>query len=146
MTDPFTLENAIIMAAVAHAGQQDKAGEPLILHPLAVMMSIDPWLKDERIVAVLHDLLEDCPDYTAERLFRIGVPSHIIEALVALKHEPSQPYVEYIQQVKANPLARAVKIADIEHNTCMERLIRLDDATIKRLLSKYNPALEELNR
>jgi (p)ppGpp synthase/HD superfamily hydrolase len=51
------LNRAIILAVEAHAGQTDKAGDPYILHPLRVMLRFtDPT---ERIVAVLHDVIED---------------------------------------------------------------------------------------
>jgi hypothetical protein len=60
-----TLEHAIALAACAHAGQVDKAGQPYILHPLRVMLRLSG--ADERIVAVLHDVVEDTPR-TIERL------------------------------------------------------------------------------
>ena len=53
-----TLEKAIAIAAEAHAGATDKAGAPYILHPLRVMLKVNS--PEERIVAVLHDVVEDC--------------------------------------------------------------------------------------
>jgi (p)ppGpp synthase/HD superfamily hydrolase len=55
-----TLERAIAIAAEAHAGQVDKAGAPYVLHPLRMMLTLSS--NAERIVAVLHDVVEDCPD------------------------------------------------------------------------------------
>ena len=54
----MNLENAIKIAVEAHAGQVDKGGSPYILHPLRVMLSLDR--EEERIVGVLHDVMEDC--------------------------------------------------------------------------------------
>jgi len=53
-----TLERAIALAAKAHEGQVDKAGAPYILHPLRMMLKLSST--DERITAVLHDVVEDC--------------------------------------------------------------------------------------
>ena len=61
-----TLGRAIAIAAEAHSGQFDKAGAPYILHPLRVMLSLST--EEERIVGVLHDLVEDCEEWTFERL------------------------------------------------------------------------------
>ena len=61
-----TLERAIIIAAKGHAGVKDKAGAPYILHPLRMMLGLSS--PDERIVAVLHDVCEDCPGRTFDRL------------------------------------------------------------------------------
>lgn len=57
-----TLGRAIEIAVEAHAGQVDKAGAPYILHPLRVMLSLDG--EEDRIVGVLHDVIEDCPAWT----------------------------------------------------------------------------------
>ena len=54
-----TLERAIAVAARAHEGQYDKGGAAYILHPLRVMMRVST--PEQRIVAVLHDVIEDTP-------------------------------------------------------------------------------------
>ena len=72
------LEIAIQIAAAAHAGQKQKNGQPYILHPLRVMMRVHT--EDEKIVAILHDVLEDTP-WTAEQLQQRGFPLHILRAL-----------------------------------------------------------------
>ena len=64
-----TLERAIAIAADAHAGARDKAGEPYILHCLRVMLRLGS--EEERIAAVLHDLLEDT-NWTREDLQQEG--------------------------------------------------------------------------
>ena len=77
-----TLERAIIIAAEAHAGVRDKAGAPYILHPLRMMLGLSS--PDERIVAVLHDVCEDCPGWTFDRLRDEGFSDKIIAALDAV--------------------------------------------------------------
>jgi (p)ppGpp synthase/HD superfamily hydrolase len=74
-----TLERAIAIAAEGHSGAKDKGGEPYILHPLRMMLSLSST--EERIVAVLHDVCEDCPGWTLDRLRAEGFPDHIIAAL-----------------------------------------------------------------
>lgn len=54
------LAHAIALASEAHQHQKDKLGEPYILHPIRVMMRCDT--DEERIVAILHDVLEDTAD------------------------------------------------------------------------------------
>jgi (p)ppGpp synthase/HD superfamily hydrolase len=71
-----TLERAIAIAAEAHAGQTDKAGAPYLLHPLRMMMGLTSI--EERIVAVLHDVCEDCPGWTLERLRGEGFTKEIL--------------------------------------------------------------------
>jgi (p)ppGpp synthase/HD superfamily hydrolase len=74
-----TLERAITIAAEAHAGQVDKAGAPYVLHPLRMMLRMSSI--DEHIVAALHDVCEDCPGWTFDRLRREGFSPLIIDAL-----------------------------------------------------------------
>ena len=66
MNEPNLLERAIIIATNAHAGQVDKAGEPYILHPLRIMASM--WTDTERVVALLHDVVEDCEGWDVARV------------------------------------------------------------------------------
>jgi (p)ppGpp synthase/HD superfamily hydrolase len=74
-----SLERAIVIAAEAHTGAKDKGGAPYILHPLRMMLNLSTT--DERIVAVLHDVCEDCPGWTFERLKSEGFSGKILEAL-----------------------------------------------------------------
>jgi (p)ppGpp synthase/HD superfamily hydrolase len=74
-----TLERAIVIAAEGHAGIKDKAGAPYILHPLRMMLGLSS--PDECIVAVLHDVVEDCPGWTFDRLRDEGFSDEIIAAL-----------------------------------------------------------------
>ncbi len=135
-----TLERAIHLASEHHAGQVDKAGHPYILHPLRVMLQVKTV--DERIVAVLHDTIEDTA-LTLEDLQREGFPSRVIDAIQCLTKHPGEPYAQFIERVKANPLARQVKQADIRDNMDLSRLPSVSEKDLERM-KKYHAALKDL--
>lgn len=114
-------QRAVEIATLAHQGQVDKGGNPYISHPLAVAAGVEGTVL--KIVAVLHDVLEDS-SYTADDLLAEGFPREVVEAVSILTHNKSDPvsYEEYICQVKQNPIACAVKIADITHNLDLSRI------------------------
>lgn len=115
-----TLERAIAIAAEAHAGQVDKAGQPYILHSLRVMMNVRG--NNERIVAVLHDVLEDCPDWSRSRLHDTeGFGAHIVDALDRLTRRKGEAYIDFIKRCQG-PLSQRVKIADLQDNLDPMRL------------------------
>ena len=128
------LSAAIELAARAHSGQVDKAGEPYILHPLRVMLSMQT--EDERIVAVLHDVIEDTPIDTQD-LMNLGLSAEQIEAIVVLTRPPGEDYERFIEHIATNPLAKAVKLADIADNMsparAASRPARLTDRYIRAL-------------
>jgi (p)ppGpp synthase/HD superfamily hydrolase len=132
-----SLETAIAIAAEAHKGQRDKGGQPYILHPLRVMMKLKT--ENERIVAVLHDVLEDTP-ITEDDLRQRGFSSAIIEALRCLTREADEPYEAFIRRVKRNPLASAVKVHDMTDNMDLSRIPAPKDEDFKRV-EKYRAAL-----
>ena len=113
------LERAIAIAAEAHAGQVDKGGAPYILHPLRVMLAVSE--PNERIVAVLHDVVEDSA-WTFEALREAGFGAAVIAALKALTKTEGEPYEAFIQRAKANQIARRVKLADIADNSDLSRI------------------------
>lgn len=113
MTLHEQLYKAILFSAVLHMGQVDKNGEIYILHPLAVMMTVDTI--EQKIVAVLHDILENT-NMTADKLREFGFSEEIVEAICILTREKDMPYMQYIEKVKSNELSRVVKLADLQHN------------------------------
>ena len=126
----YLLDAALLLAIKAHAGQKDKGGQPYILHPLRVMLSMET--DDERLVALLHDVFEDSPT-PLSALERQGFPQHIIDAVVALTRNDGEDYFNYIERVGSNPLARAVKMADLADNMDITRLPRLSNEDFLRL-------------
>lgn len=105
------LNRAIIIATQAHAGQVDKGGNPYILHPLRVMLKMPD--EKTRIVAVLHDVLEDTP-LTLEDLRKEGFSEDILEALDHLTRREGESYKKFIRRAKQHPISRLVKLEDIE--------------------------------
>jgi (p)ppGpp synthase/HD superfamily hydrolase len=141
MNSSFTLEDAIALARTAHAGQTDKAGRPYIEHPLRVMRRLDS--EHEQMAAVLHDVLEDTAT-TAEDLRASGCPEPIIAAVRALTKHPGEPLELAMARAATDPIARAVKRADIADNSDPDRLAMLDPATAERLRRKYADSIQHL--
>lgn len=125
-----TLEDAIALAASAHAGQRDKMGEPYILHPIRVMLRLKT--EDERTVAILHDVVEDT-HVTLDELRRLGYSEEIVQAVELLSRREGETYAEFIERVRPNALATRVKLADLEDNMDLRRQIKLGDHEIERL-------------
>ncbi len=116
------LEQAIALAAEAHSGQVDKAGQPYILHPLRVMMAMAPD-EDFRIAAVLHDVVEDCPSWSLERLRAEGISGTALDAIDAVTRRGGESYDAFIKRSARNGIGRLVKIADLRDNTDMSGLM-----------------------
>ncbi|MBP9986429.1 MAG: HD domain-containing protein [Bacteroidales bacterium] len=117
------------IAFTAHQGQTDKAGRPYFLHPLTVARKAARNGAGEEavIAALLHDVVEDT-DWTFEMLEAEGFPEESMDALKLLTHDKCVPYMDYILPIKANPVARAVKLADLTHNMDQSRLPEITEA------------------
>ena len=136
-----TLVRAIEIATEAHKGQYDKAGNDYIGHPLRVMEM--GKTENEKIVGVLHDVIEDT-DWTFEALADEGFSEEVIAALRCVtKLSENENYDDFIERVKKNPLAVAVKINDLSDNMDIRRLPYLSDKDVKRL-KKYLKAYKRL--
>ena len=135
------LQRAIEIATEAHKGQYDKAGNDYIGHPLRVMEM--GTTENEKIVGVLHDVVEDT-DWTFEALAAEGFSEEVIAALRCVtKLSENENYDDFIERVKKNPLAVAVKINDLSDNMDIRRLPYLSDKDVKRL-KKYLKAYKRL--
>lgn len=120
----------------AHKDDKDKGGYPYVFHPFYLATQMDD--EDSVCVALLHDVIEDHGDkYSFESLKNSGFNDKVIAALRLLTHDKSVPYMEYVGKIKANPIARKVKIADLKHN--------LDDARTGEKPLKYQTYLAALN-
>ena len=136
-----TLERAIGIAARAHEGQVDKAGAPYVLHPLRLMLRLSTT--DERITALLHDVVEDC-GVSFEALRAEGFPETVIEAIDSVTRRPEESYEAFILRAAANPIGRRVKLADLEDNSDLSRIAnpaRRDHVRIE----KYRHAIETIH-
>ena len=136
-----TLERAIQIATEAHKGQFDKSGKDYIGHPLRVMEM--GKTEEEKIVGVLHDVIEDT-EWTFDKLAEEGFSQEVISALRCVtKLSENENYDDFIDRVKKNPLAVAVKINDLTDNMDIRRLPYLSDKDVKRL-KKYLKAYKRL--
>lgn len=120
---------ALELAVEKHKNQTDKAGNPYILHPLHVMENVNS--KEGKIIAILHDIIEDT-DVTEDYLLKIGLSKRIVDAVVALTRSEDIDYQEYIKNLSSNPLAKEVKLADLEHNMDLKRLPTLEKKDLER--------------
>ena len=125
-----TLERAISIAAQAHSGQVDKAGQPYILHPLRVMLRVTS--QDERMAAVLHDVVEDT-SITLEQLATEGFSGVVLEAVEALTKRPGENRLAAAARAAKNKVARAVKLADNAENMDISRIAVPTDKDFARL-------------
>ncbi len=135
-----TLERAISLAATAHQGQVDKAGAPYILHPLRMMLTLSNL--EDRIVAILHDVVEDT-EWTLEGLRAEGFGDAVIDAIEAVTKREGESYEDFIQRSAANAIGRRVKLADLRDNSDLSRLATVTGKDRVRL-DKYRRAIEAL--
>jgi len=140
MNELEMLERAIVIAVAAHKGQKDRYAAPYILHPLRVMARVQT--AKEKTVALLHDVVEDT-DWTFEKLRREGFTEEIISAVDCLTKRTEEPYEDLVRRAAGNPLARPVKIADLEDNMDLRRLAEVTDEA-KTRLKKYVKAWRSL--
>jgi (p)ppGpp synthase/HD superfamily hydrolase len=134
-----TLERAIAIAAEGHAGMTDKGGAPYILHPIRMMLDLSST--DERIVAVLHDVCEDCPGWTLDRIRDEGFPEHIIAAIDSVTKREDENYEDFALRAAANPIGRQVKLADLADNCDLSRIPQPTDRDHQRI-AKYRRAIK----
>jgi (p)ppGpp synthase/HD superfamily hydrolase len=137
----MNLDTAIKLATEGHAGQVDKVGQPYILHPLRVMLAMKT--ENERIVAVLHDAVEDTPWTCDDLYWQHGFKPQIVQAVAVLTRGKDEDYFEFIRRLMPNEIARAVKIADIRDNLDPSRELP-DDPKAGARAEKYQRALAML--
>ncbi len=130
---------AFIFAVKAHKGQKDKSGRAYIFHPVHVAKNVKGYKC--KVLALLHDVVEDS-DYTLESLSPY-FDEEIIQALDLLTKKPDTKYKDYIAKIKANDLARRVKIADLNHNMDLNRLKEVRQKDVERV-EKYKKAIKIL--
>ncbi len=136
---PLT-KKAIKLCFDAHKEQTDKSGLPYVHHPfhLAEQMTDEATT----VVALLHDVVEDT-DLTLADLRQEGFGEEILAAISLMTHDPAVPYMEYVAAIKQNPIARAVKLADLTHNSDISRLDTVTQKDRERV-EKYRQAMDLL--
>lgn len=137
-------QKAMRVAYEAHHGQTDCNGMPYIFHPYHLAEQMDDEISC--CVALLHDVAEDT-SVTIEELAK-EFPQEIIEALTLLTHENGTDYFDYVRRIKENPIAKKVKLADLEHNMDRSRIVDYSAVSAEKLAKwdeKYGKAKEILN-
>jgi GTP pyrophosphokinase len=147
------LDAASRIAGIAHQGQTRRDGQPYIMHPTAVQAITRQYYPDNieaQILAMLHDVIEDGPDYsglTRSQLFAmvkraipndVSAQKRVLDALRTMTHSKRRHpvYEDYLQLVFSNPLAAIVKISDLIHN--------LSHNPSEKQIIKYRTALQQV--
>ena len=133
-------KKAMKLCFAAHKDQVDKSGVPYVFHPF----HLAEQMQDEQttIAALLHDVAEDS-GYTLEDLAAMGFDEAVINALRLLTHDKRVPNLEYVARLRTDPIARAVKLADLRHNSDLSRLDAVDEEA-RRRVGKYAEAIRLL--
>ncbi len=133
---PLT-KKALFLCFEAHKEQKDKSGLPYVFHPfhLAEQMTDE----DTTIVALLHDIVEDT-EYTLADLAAMGFSQAVLDAIALMTHDDDTPYMDYVARIKGNPIATAVKLADLAHNSDITRLDTVTEHDLARA-EKYRQAI-----
>lgn len=131
---------AMKLCFLAHKDQVDKSGMPYVFHPF----HLAEQMRDEAttVAALLHDVVEDTP-YTFRDLEEMGFSPEVIAALRLLTHDEGEEYFAYVARIRENPIAKAVKLADLRHNSDLSRLDRVDEKALARA-EKYKAAIKLL--
>ena len=130
---------AMRIAYNAHHGQVDKSGQPYVFHPYHLAEQMEDEITV--CVALLHDVMEDT-DVTYEELAK-EFPKEVTDALLLLTHREGTDYFDYVRAIKQNPYAKAVKLADIAHNSDQSRMAGCEDVSEGQLRywqEKYSKA------
>lgn len=130
-------KKALKLCFEAHKEQTDKSGAPYVFHPFHLAEQMDT--EDTVVTALLHDVVEDTP-YTFADLAEMGFGDTVIEALKLLTHQETMDYMDYVRAIKANPIAKAVKLADLRHNADPTRVDTPDERMLERW-EKYRQAI-----
>ena len=112
-------KRAMKLCFEAHKDQVDKSGVPYVFHPFHLAEQMED--ETTAVVALLHDVVEDT-DYTLDDLREMGFSDETVDAIALMTHAEDVPYMDYVREIKKNPIARAVKMADLRHNSELSRL------------------------
>lgn len=134
-------KKAMKLCFKAHKEQVDKSGIPYVFHPIHLAEQMED--EDTTVVALLHDVIEDT-EYTIKDLEDMGFNQNVTAAISLMTHAEGVPYMDYVAQIKENPIAKIVKLADLKHNSDISRLDTVDAKVMARV-EKYAKAIQLLS-
>ncbi len=141
----LTIEQQMLRAATvatrAHHGQKRKDGTPYIAHPVRVAIRCEDRLA--KVVALLHDVIEDC-DVTLMDLREAGFTEDVIAAVDSVTKRAGETYMKFVERARDNEIGKQVKIADIADNLEDQSALDPDEATFLR--DRYGRALAFLQQ
>ena len=135
-----TTKMAMRLCFQAHKNQTDKSDIPYVFHPIHLAEQMED--EDTTVVALLHDVVEDT-DYTIDDLAAMGFHERVLDAIRLMTHDDDVPYMDYVAKIKENAIAKAVKLADLAHNSDITRLDVIDEKA-KARVEKYARAIQLL--
>ena len=133
-------KKALKLCFDVHKEQMDKSGMPYVFHPFHLAEQMQD--EETTIVALLHDVIEDT-EYTLDDLRKMGFGDSVLDAINLMTHKGGVPYMEYVEKIKANPIAKIVKLADLRHNSDLTRLDVVTPRDQERA-DKYSSAIKSL--
>ena len=134
-------KKALKLCFEAHKEQVDKSGLPYVFHPFHLAEQMES--EETTVVALLHDVVEDT-NYTIEDLTAMGFDKAVTDAIALMTHADGVDYMDYVRAIKENPIAKAVKLADLTHNSELSRLDIIDEKALQRV-KKYKEAIKILS-
>lgn len=133
------VKKACLISFEAHKDDKDKGGYPYVYHPFFLASRFDD--EETVCVALLHDVIEDHGDtYSFASFKESGFPDSVINALKLLTHSEGVPYMDYVKEIAKDPIARRVKMADLEHNMDSRRT----NGKLPQKIETYQAAYEYL--
>lgn len=130
------LEKSIKVADKVFARKVDKGGNPYMIH----LLSVSCFMENEfdKVVAILHDILEDT-EVTREELLNFGYPKEILETIEILTRKEKEEYSVYIERIISsnNLTALNVKLYDLKNNMDISRIKNPTPKDFERIETRY---------
>jgi len=133
------LEKSKILVEKLFEGKVDKGGNPYMIHLLSVSYFMEN--ETDKIVAILHDVIEDTP-VTKDELLLLGYSNEVIEAVEILTRNEKEDYSKYIDRLIAseNLTVLNVKLSDLKNNMDISRIKNPTPKDFSRIETRYRPS------
>ena len=133
------LEKSKLLAERIFEEKTDKGGNPYMVHLLSVSYFMNSL--EEKVVAILHDILEDS-EVTKDELEELGYSSEILDSIDILTRRDKEDYSKYIERIisSGNLIALNVKLFDLKNNMDISRIKNPTPKDFSRIETRYRPA------